>query len=90
MISRVLCSLLFVVCGIQIPERKRALLRTQKTAAPRLAAVSPFIYFRPSTAAALFSYSLGLVIAGNVILGYDMRIARCSSTPTGWIGIHGA
>jgi hypothetical protein len=48
------------------------------------------LYLNLLMVAALFGYSVGLVVAGNIVLGYDMRIARCSSTSTGWICIHSA
>jgi hypothetical protein len=33
------------------------------------------LYLNLLMVAALFGYSVGLVVAGNIVLGYDMRVA---------------
>ena len=48
------------------------------------------LYLNLLMAAALFSCSDGLVVAGNVVLGHDMRVAGRNATATGGISIHSA
>ena len=48
------------------------------------------LYLNLSMATAFSGYPLGLVVAGNIVLSYDMGVPGCNATPTGGIGIHGA
>jgi hypothetical protein len=45
------------------------------------------LYLNLLMVAALFGYSLGLVVAGNIILGHDMRIAQMQFH-LDWLDLH--